>query len=252
MLESFKRLFAGRAPDAEDHAYDDVIDWAARRGFGFKRARDAAGFVVDGALDGKPWRIEWGPPQREYIVGHELRLRMELEMPSEAQMLLMSRPLMDALERKTFEEFTDAVQTHIGGKVPEEVRWLVMFPKVDLTPLKGLRSRFGAVASSVDAGFSWVEGPLSKALEHASHGLLKASPPLVLMTLRGRAYLRMELSSPDAPDIAAALALFETAVSQALIVADQTPRRPRDFSHSSATTAWQSLQPSEISDPRKR
>src|ERR1700712_1898841 len=102
MLESFKRLFAGRAPDAPDHAYDDVIDWAARRGYGFKRAPDAAGFVVDGALDGRPGRIEGGPPQREYIAGHELRLRMELEMPAEAQMLLMSRPLMDALERKTF------------------------------------------------------------------------------------------------------------------------------------------------------
>ena len=47
MLESIKRLFAGRTPDTPDTAYDDVIDWAARRGFGFKRARDAAGFVID-------------------------------------------------------------------------------------------------------------------------------------------------------------------------------------------------------------
>ena len=36
MLESFKRLLKGRADDA-DHA--DVIEWAKRRSFGFKRAR---------------------------------------------------------------------------------------------------------------------------------------------------------------------------------------------------------------------
>jgi hypothetical protein len=252
MLESFKRLFAGRTPEAPDHDYDDVSDWAKRRGFGFKRARGDAGFVIDGQLDDTPWRIEWGPPQRDYIVGHELRLRMELELPPEAQMLLLSRPLMDALERKTFEEFTDNVQTHIGGKVPEEVRWLVMFPKVNLTPMKGVRTRFGAVASTPEAGFGWIEGSLEKALEHASHGLLRSEPPFVLMTLRGRAYLRMQLTSPDAPDIAAALAVFETAVAQALAVAERTPSRPRDFGNSSATTAWQTFQPSDISDPRKR
>jgi hypothetical protein len=252
MLESFKRLFASSASHAPEHDYEDVTDWAKRRSFGFKRARGDAGFVIDGQLDEKPWRIEWGPPQRDYIVGHELRLRMELELPSEAQMLLLSRPLMDALERKTFEEFTDNVQTHIGHKVPEEMRWLVMFPKVNLMPLKGLRSRFGAVASAVESGFSWIEGPLEKALEHAIHGVLRNDPPFVLMTLRGRAYLRMQLTSPDAPDIAAALALFETAVTQALMVADTAPRRPRDFGNSSATTAWQTFQPSDISDPRKR
>src|SRR5882757_6175564 len=110
MPESFKRLFAGRGEGAE-HDHGDVADWAKRRGLGFKRVRGEAGFVVDGLLEGKPWRIEWGPPQRDYIVGRELRLRMELELPSDAQMLLLSRPLMNALERKTFEEFTDNVQT---------------------------------------------------------------------------------------------------------------------------------------------
>ena len=101
MLDSFKRLFAGRGEGTE-HAYRDVAEWAKRRGMVFKRVRGDPGFVIDGLLEGKPWRIEWGPPQRDYIIGHELRLRMELDLPSEAQMLLLSRPLMDALERKTF------------------------------------------------------------------------------------------------------------------------------------------------------
>lgn len=249
MLESFKRLFGGRVVDAS-HA--EVGEWAKRRGFGFKRVRPEDGFVIDGLLEGKPWRIEWGPPQRDYITGHELRLRMELELPPDAQMLVLSRPLLDALERKTFEEFTDNVQTQIGTKTPEEMRWLVMFPKINLSTLKSLRARFGAVASMPDWGLAWLTGPLANALELAAAGLLRDEPPFVLMTLRGRAYLRMQLDTPHAADIGAALALFETAVAQALLVTGQASAPSREWGHSSASTAWQTLQPDEIVDPRKR
>ena len=249
MLESLKRLFAGRVDEPD---YVEVGDWAKRRGFGFKRVRGEDGFVIDGVLEGKPWRIEWGPPQREYIAGRELRLRMELDLPSDAQMLLLSRPLMDTLERKTFEEFTDNVQTQIGTKTPEEMRWLVMFPKVNLGTLKSLRARFGAVASAPNAGLAWLTGPLSNALEQTANGLLRNEPPFVLMTLRGRAYLRMQLATPASTDIAAALALFETAVAQAIAVGSVASGTPPGWSNSSASTAWQTMQPDEIADPRKR
>jgi hypothetical protein len=249
MLESFKRLLKGRG---DDHDYTAIESWAKRRGFGFKRVRGETGFVVDGLLEGKPWRIEWGSPQRDYIVGHELRIRMELDLPPDTQMLLLSRPLMDVLERKTFEEFTDNVQTQIGTKTPEEMRWLVMFPKVNLSTLKNLRVRFGAVASSSDAGLAWIDGPLANALEEAARGFLADEPPFMLMTLRGRAYLRLQLATPDAADVSAALAVFETAVAQALVVGGESPGKSRDWSHSSATTAWQSIQPDDTSGPPKR
>ena len=252
MLESFKRLFGSRGEDHEpDHG--NVAEWAKGRGFGFKRVRGDAGFVIEGQLDGKPWRIEWGLPQRDYILGNELRLRMELELASDAQMLLLSRPLMDALERKTFEEITDNVQTQIGTKSPEEMRWLVMFPKINLGTLKTLRARFGAVASSPEAGLAWITGPLADAVEQkAAGGFLRDEPPFLLMTLRGRAYLRMQLLTPNVADIGAALALFETAVAQAMLVAGHTSGKSRDWNHSSASTAWQTFQPDEIADPRKR
>ena len=248
MLESLKRLFAKRAIDRD---LTEISKWAERRGLGFKRARGDDGFVIDGTLEGKPWRIEWGPPHRPYIEGHELRLRMELDLPSDMQMLLLSRPLMDALERQTFEEFTDNVQTQIGTKTPEEMRWLVMFPKVDLGTLKTLRARFGVVASLPAAGLAWIEGPLAHALEQAMNTLLRDDPPFVLMTLRGRAYLRMQLASPESKSVAAALALFETAVTQALRAAGDITNRAsgRD---SGASTAWQSLQPAAPIDPRER
>ena len=249
MLDSLKRLFAGKS---EDRDLVEVADWAKRRGPGFKRARGDEGFVIDGLLEGKPWRMEWGPPQRPYIVGHELRVRMELELPSDAQMLLLSRSLMESLERQTFEEFTDNVQTQIGTKTPEEMRWLVMFPKVSLASFKTLREHFGAVASQPDAGLAWITGPLGNMLERAAAGMLSAAPPFVLMTLRGRAYMRIQLATPDANTVASALALFETAVTQAMRLGGGGKADANSVWNTTATTAWQSLHPGEPPEPPPR
>jgi hypothetical protein len=238
MLESLKRLFARPVPERD---LAGISEWAKRRGHGFRRVRRDAGFVIDGLLEGRPWRMEWGPPQREYIEGHELRVRMELDLPSDTQMLLLSRPLMDALERKTFEDFTDNVQTQIGTKAPEEMRWLVMFPKVNLGALKAVRAHFGAVGSRPAAALAWIEGPLANMLESACGTLLRGDPPFVLMTLRGRAYMRLALEAPDPQAIAEALALFETAVAQALRSAGGPVERGVDSDGRS--TAWQSFPP---------
>ena len=108
MLESLRRLFSshGQSPGA-GLELSAVSDWAQRRGHAFRRARDDEGFVIEGVLEAKPWRLEWGPPQRDYIIGRELRLRMELSLPAEMQMLVLSKPLMDRLERQTYEQFTE-------------------------------------------------------------------------------------------------------------------------------------------------
>lgn len=253
MLESFKRLFGKQGIERD---LSGVAEWAQRRGLGFKRVRGEDGFVLDGRLEGKPWRLEWGPPQRSYIFGHELRLRMELDLPHDMQMLVLSRPLMDALERQTYELFTDNVQTQIGSATPEEMRWLVMFPKLNLSAMKGLRGRFGGVASVPASGMAWIEGPLANALESHLPGLLNGDPSFVLMTLRSRAYLRMQLISPTPEAVGAAIALFEVAVAQALRAggspagdASSPPSLPSEWgqvSSGDATTAWQTMPGEEL------
>lgn len=248
MIASFKRFFAKQGIDRD---LSDICRWAQRRGHDFKRARGDDGFVIDGILEGKPWRIEWGPPQRSYIEGHELRVRMELDLPGELEMMLLSRQLMNALEHEAFEDFTDKVQTQINSGSPEEMRWLVMFPKVDLTTLTTLQGQFGAVASSPAAGLFWIEGPVAHLLEEAANGFLRHDPPFVLMTLRGRVYLRMQLASPDSKAIAAALAVFETAVAQAVRASCGMPGDGA-AQNSSVDTAWQNLNADKARDPRKR
>ena len=240
MLDALKRWIAG-GPDAP--GWPAVADWARQRGAQFKRAHDDAGFVIDGQLDGRAWRLEWGPPQRAYIEGHELRLRMELGLSQDLQMLLMSRPLMETLERQTFERYTEHMQTHIDVSTPEEMRWLAMFQKVPLTLPKEVKRRFAAVALSPTTAASWIEGPLAERLAEVARGPLPAETPLVLMTLRGRVYLRLQLVEPNVATVEAMLNLFEAAAAQAVRVSGGRPEGP-DAWPSTASTAWQTqLQP---------
>lgn len=241
MLGSIKAFFANQrlGPD-----FSEIAAWAKRRGHAFKRERDGLGFVIDGELEGTPWRLEWGPPQRSYIEGHELRVRMELGLPPDLQMLLMSRQLMELLEKQAFEKFTENNQTEMGGATPEETRWLVMFPKISLAGSKLPRGSFGGVSNLPHEGQAWLDGPLARALEGAAGTLLRHAPPLVLMTLRGRAYLRMQMAAADETHVAAALGLFETACSEAIRVGKARHDEPPCFSPTTAS-GWQAPHPAK-------
>ena len=241
MLDALKRLIARKPVEAE---WTEVAEWAARQQFGFKRVRDeGGGFVLDGALDGKPWRLEWGPPQRSYITGHELRIRMELGLSSNLQMLVLTRALSDALEKEAFESFTESNQTQIDANTPEEMRWVVMFPKAEVTASKTVRARFRFTGADVADTERWVEGPLADALERADAQWLAHQPPFVLMTLRGRVYLRMQLDDPETRVLSGALALFQASVPQALRAAASSGEGPGADYRNSQSTAWQDLGP---------
>jgi hypothetical protein len=250
MLNAIKRWISG--PQGPD--WGSVSGWAQRHGHSFKRARDDEGFVIDGSAAGRAWRLEWGPPQRSYIPAQELRLRMALQLPSDLQMVLMSRPLMEMLERETFERYTQSNQTLIDVSTPEEMRWLAMFPKASLNLPKGVRTRFGAVAHDPQSAASWVDSTLAQQLSDATLNLLRDEQPFVLMTLRGRVYMRLELKVPDAEPIAQAVALFQAAAQSAQRLASGM----QDGAHgaewpSTASTAWQTeLTPEDPVDRHER
>ncbi len=246
MLDAFKKLMSRQPPSPE---WTEVSEWAKARRLGFKREHEGEGFVIDGGMESKPWRLEWGPPQRSYIEGHELRLRMELGLSPNLQMLLQSTPLHETLERQTFERFTESTQTVIDAATPEEMRWLAMFSKVPYKASKNVRSAFTLVGSAPADATAWVEGELAQQLDMAAVRFLKHQPPFVLMVLRGRVYLRMQLAEPDVNDIGQAVAVFEVAVLQALRVAGLGAERSTGWS-STGSTAWQTQLGPE--DPPKR
>jgi hypothetical protein len=244
MLDAIKRWISG-GPQSRDWA--DVSGWAQAQGHGFKRARDDEGFVIDGTFDDKPWRLEWGPPQRSYILGHELRIRMELQLSSSLQMLLMSRGLLESLERETFERYTQGNQTLIDVSTPEEMRWLAMFPKVDYTGLpKDLRQRFGGVASDAQMAVHWMDPSVAQALTATASRVLDDDPPFVLMTLRGRLYLRLQMDDPKPQTVAAIVGLFEAAAHAAASLRNNA-KEGSDWPTTSST-AWTDLHPD---DPKR-
>ena len=243
MFDSVKRLLAGGDEGADCRA---IAAWASQRGARFKRSRDGDGFIVEGQCDAGPWRLEWGPPQRSYIQGRELRLRMELGLAQDLNMLVLSRPLMEELERSAFEQYTAQMQTRIDDTTPEEMRWLAMFPKLPIGFDRELRQHFGAVALSAKTAEVWLHGPLAAQLTAAARGALAGDPPFVLMTLRGRLYLRLQLGTPEADALGALVTLFETAAAQAVLAAGGAAERP-ESGPATATTAWQTqLTPQDI------
>ena len=218
MLDGLKRLFSGAVATASPSA-EPVAQWAQQQEFLYRSVAEE-GFVIDGRCDGMAWRMEWGPTQRPYWTGHELRLRAEPGLPAELQAVVMTRALQETLEKAVFEQYVDGVQTRIDGETPPEMRWLVMFPKLSGSELGALREHFTALASGKLWLTTWLNGPLTPALlatcappvdELASH----ANAPLVLTIGRGRLTLRTELASPDSAGLQAWLALFEVAMQQA-------------------------------------
>ena len=239
MLEAIQSLFARAARRAEG---DAIAGWAKRNGHVYKREKDGDGFAIDGHFEDMPWRLEWGRPQRPYLDGHELRMRMVLGAPPDLQLLLMTKSLKERLASEAFELATQSNQTALDDSVGEETRWLVVFPKVPLADSQILRNCYAVVASHRHEGAAWLEGPLAHALERAATTWLNAQPPFLLMTLRGRLYLRMQLGSADEQDVVAALTLFGIAGAAARRVA-RTRADVADAWSASTTTAWQSLPP---------
>ena len=238
MLGSIRSLLAR----ATGHAERDAISaWARRQGHQWKREKDGDGFAIDGTSAAAPWRLEWGAPQRPYIVGHELRIRSVLDLPPDLQMLVLTKPLEETLAKEAFELGTQGNQTLVGDAVPEETRWLVMFPKIVFNQSKTLRNTFAGVSSLDYEGGAWLETTLAKALERATSTWLIGSPPFLLMTLRGRLYLRLQLAEVDEIDLVGILELFQVAADSALRVARSRGGAPVAWKASTTASAWQTL-----------
>lgn len=241
MFQNLKRWLA---PVRAHGAWAPVAAWAESAGHAFKRARDGSGFVVESGVTTLGWRLEWGPSQRPYIPGQELRLRADLKGGSGLQMLVLSRVLMERLEREVFEQYTDGLQTRMDGQTPEEMRWLVLFPKTPAYPTRALRDAFGAVGNEVEAVEQWLAGPLGARLVEARAGWLGGEVPLAVVAQRGRLVLRTALPEPDLARLRAAAALFETALREGRRVAERWTRSP----HASTDPALSSAvpQPSRV------
>jgi hypothetical protein len=210
IVEALKRWF--RRGERSERDWSDMQQWAEDRDYGWRQARSEDGFVIDGRLGSLPWRMEWGPAQRNYIKGFELRLRAEVAVAPELQALVISRKLQERLEVEVFDQFVGDLQTRLDTRTPPEMRWLVMYSPLTGVELKGLRERWSAVSNVKRWLETWLASPAAQEL-----AAVRCDPdlPVALMFARRRCTLRVQVDDPVVPAIEPWLRLFESCVREA-------------------------------------
>jgi hypothetical protein len=127
-----------------------------------------------------------------------------------------------------------------------------MFPKVDLSWDKALRGQFCVLGADPELTLAWIKGGLADQLLKASQDLLRQSPPFLLMTMRGKLYLRMQLAEPDPATLTQCLELFDAALKSATSLSTQMEPDPVE-PPSTLSTGWHShTQQGDSDDPALR
>ena len=221
MFERLKKMMGTSPANSGDAASTPpkgpVAEWAHGQGFAYVADGKSDGFVVTGSLAGKPFKLERGRASRDYIRGDELRARAELQVNDDAAVLIMSRPLKEALEKKAYEMYTDTLQTTADPSLPEEMRWLAMYPEVGWDSLSpAFWKRYSVMADQRAHAQLWLTQSLGELLMSWPEPAPSANVPFILMLLRGKAYLRMQYSPADLPTLVHSMHIFSMACDGAM------------------------------------
>ena len=194
-----------------------VSEWAATQGFGFTVQGGGGTMQLEGKVGGKPWRLELGKPSRKFIRGEELRARAELGVDEDAAVLVMNRPLKEALEKQAYSMYTDSLQTTADPNLPEEMRWLAMYQEFGWDSLpREFWGRYSVLADQRENALAWIDPALARMMMEWPMPGPDAEVPFMLMMLRGKAYLRMEYMPADIPTLEHAALIFTSACEAAI------------------------------------
>ncbi|MEO5672738.1 MAG: hypothetical protein ABIR26_18780 [Ramlibacter sp.] len=224
MFERIKRAFFRDAKDSADEAapnsqlsHGPVSEWAATRGFGFSVDGTGHGVALEGKVQGRPWRLQMGAPSRMYIRGEEVRIRAELGIDDDAAVLVINRPLREALEKQAYSMYTDSLQTQADPSLPEEMRWLAMFDEVGWDTLpRTFWDRYSVLTDKRQNALAWVDPALADLLMLWPEPGPSAEVPFMMLLLRGKAYLRMEYTPPRLATLQHAALIFTSACESAI------------------------------------
>ena len=215
MFDRLKKVFsASAAPSAKPPhmpaaSSDAVSEWASTQGFSYTGMGEGKGFAMTGKIAGKPWKLERGRSSRDYIHGEELRARAELKINDDASLLIMNRPLKEALEKRAYQMYTDTLQTTADPNLPEEMRWLAMYPEVGWDSLdKAFWTRYAVLADDRDHALAVIDQNLASLLMTWPEPSPDEQVPFILMLLRGKGYLRMQYTPANMPTLEHAARIF--------------------------------------------
>lgn len=222
MFDRIKKAFVREAkpselPPASQSMASPVSEWAAQQGFAMSVQGAGQTVVVEGKVSGRPWRMELGRPTRNYIRGEELRARAELGLDEELAVMIINRPLKDALERQAYSMITDTLQTTADPNLPEEMRWLAMYDEVGWDSLpQEFWTRYSVLTDRRDHALAWIDPPLAQQLLEWPAPAPSAEVPFMLLLLRGKAYFRMEYSPAGMSTLQHAAHVFTSACESAV------------------------------------
>jgi hypothetical protein len=218
MFERLKKVFSSGDPLPQKIVRADAVsEWAGTQGFGYSSQGAGHGIVLTGKVRGKPWKLESGAASRDYIRGEELRARAALGINEDAAVLIMNRPLKEALEKRAYAIYTDTLQTTADPSLPEEMRWLAMYEEFGWSSLvPEFWERYTVLADKRENALAWLDNNLAEALLHWPEPGPDAQTPFILMLLRGKAYLRMQYAPGDIATLQHAAIVYTSACEAAL------------------------------------
>ena len=110
-------------------------------------------------------------------------------------MLVMTRSLKETLENEAYEHACKAPATQVGTTGGKRCAGWSCSRRFRSPRIEDPAQHLAGVSSLAHEGPAWLEGALGHGLERATSTWLAAQPPFLLMTLRGRLYLRLQLAS---------------------------------------------------------
>jgi hypothetical protein len=224
MFDRIKRVFSRESKEAgasvapiSQLGQGPVSEWAATHGFGFSVDGSGHEITLKGDVNGKPWRLQLGSPSRQYIHGEEVRARAELGVDEDVAVLVINRPLKEALEKQAYQMYTDSLQTSADPHLPEEMRWLAMYDEVGWNALPSeFWDRYGVLTDQRKNAVAWINPALAKLMVDWPEPASSAEVPFMMLLLRGKAYLRMEYTPADVATLQHAALIFTSACEAAM------------------------------------
>ncbi|MGE0350232.1 hypothetical protein [Hydrogenophaga sp.] len=190
---------------------EPLAQWAQAHDLAFTPQAHGA-FVLSGHWSGQPVRIECASSSRPFIKGMELMARADLGLAGSGGVVLMNRILKLHLEQwasELYSQYTDTLQT-TAHALPDEVRWLAMYRDAGWTgPDSHFWARYAVLTDTPDMARQWIDGDGLRRLMDWPNDAVTAATPLMLMVMRGKAYMRLQLDAPrDTATALHALDLF--------------------------------------------
>jgi hypothetical protein len=174
-----------------------LSEWAATRGLNLSVPHGQT-LSLRGKIDERPWRMELGPPGRNYVHGEELRARGELGIPAEVGVLVINRALRHDLDHGRFGSGALTRKASPGAGIAEELHWLATYDELTWEgPPQSFWQRYVVLAKTAEDAQSWLDTDLVHLLVEWPDPQPSMDLPFLMALARGKCYLRMEHQFAD-------------------------------------------------------